>query len=51
MQSAILAYVEELGVLAEVGLCVEYLGVNKEQRLYMRWVEEMSELALRFKTE
>ncbi|CDW79904.1 mitochondrial glycoprotein [Stylonychia lemnae] len=30
-----------IGLRPEIGLCVEYLSWNKEQRLYMRWLKDM----------
>ena len=41
LQNELIAYLYTLGVRPEVGLAVEYLSWNKEQRLYMDWLKRM----------
>jgi hypothetical protein len=33
-------YLYSAGVRPEIGLCVEYLSWNKEQRMYMGWLRD-----------
>jgi len=37
----VLEFLYEAGVRPELGLAVEYLSWNKEQRLYMAWLRDM----------
>ena len=41
MQNSIVEYLYEVGVHPEIGICVEYLSWNKEQRIYMSWLSSM----------
>ena len=34
-------YIFSAGIRPEVGLCVEYLSWNKDQRLYMGWMRDL----------
>lgn len=34
-------YLYAMGLRPEIGLCIEYLSWNKEQRLYMAWLRDM----------
>jgi hypothetical protein len=34
-------YLYSSGLRPEIGLCVEYLSWNKEQRLYMAWLRDL----------
>jgi len=36
-----MSYIFSAGVRPEIGLCVEYLSWNKEQRLYMGWIRDL----------
>jgi hypothetical protein len=41
VQNAMIEYLYENGVRPELGLAVEYLSWNKEQRLYMAWLRDL----------
>ena len=41
LQNDLVAFLYECGVRPEIGLAVEYLSWNKEQRLYMKWLQSM----------
>jgi len=41
VQNSFVQYLYELGVRPEIGLAVEYLSWNKEQRLYMAWLKDL----------
>lgn len=41
LQRGIVEYLYSIGVRPEIGLCVEYLSWNKEQRLYMAWLRDL----------
>ena len=41
LQNALVAYLYSVGVRPEIGIAVEYLSWNKEQRLYMEWLKRM----------
>jgi hypothetical protein len=34
-------YLFSVGLRPEIGLCVEYLSWNKEQRLYLGWLRDI----------
>jgi len=34
-------YLFSAGLRPEIGLCVEYLSWNKEQRLYIAWLRDL----------
>jgi hypothetical protein len=40
MQSSIVEYLFSLGIRPELGMCIEYLSWNKEQRLYLAWLRD-----------
>ena len=42
VQDAMYAFLEERGVTAELGECLIQLSTDKEQRMYMDWLDEMS---------
>jgi len=41
VQAQMIEYLFSLGIKPEIGLCVEYLSWNKEQRLYMQWLRDI----------
>jgi hypothetical protein len=41
VQNSIVQFLYEAGVRPEIGLAVEYLSWNKEQRLYMKWLRDL----------
>ena len=41
LQANLMRYIFSAGVRPEIGLCVEYLSWNKEQRLYMGWMRDL----------
>ena len=41
VQNSLVEFLYESGVHPEIGLCVEYLSWNKEQRIYMSWLSSM----------
>jgi hypothetical protein len=41
VQNSIMEFLYEAGIRPELGLCVEYLSWNKEQRLYMAWLRDL----------
>lgn len=41
LQSSIIEFLYSAGINPEVGLCVEYLAFNKEQRMYMAWLRDL----------
>ena len=42
VQDAMYAFLEERGVTADLGECLIQLSTDKEQRMYMDWLDEMS---------
>jgi hypothetical protein len=40
LQAALVEYLFSLGIRPEIGVCIEYLSWNKEQRLYMGWLRD-----------
>jgi len=44
MQESLVEYLYAAGVRPELGLAVEYLALNKEHRLYLRWLRDLAEL-------
>jgi hypothetical protein len=36
-----MTYLFSLGISPQLGICVEYLSWNKEQRLYMGWMRDL----------
>ena len=42
VQNTMLEYLYECGLRPEIGIAVEYLSWNKEQRLYMAWLRDLS---------
>ena len=34
-------YLYSVGLRPEIGICVEYLSWNKEQRMYMSWLKKL----------
>jgi len=40
LQNSLVEYLYSAGVRPEIGLCVEYLSWNKEQRMYMGWLRD-----------
>ena len=43
VQNTLLEFLYEAGIRPELGLAVEYLSWNKEQRMYMKWLKELHE--------
>ena len=43
LQENFVEYVHAVGVRPEVALCVEFLSLNKEQRMYMRWLQRIKD--------
>jgi len=43
LQLSLIEHLYSLGVFPDIGLCVEYLSVNKEQRMYIQWMKNMKE--------
>ena len=41
IQTSFVEYLYECGLNPEIGLAVEYLSWNKEQRLYMAWLRDL----------
>ena len=41
LQNQMIEYLYSAGLRPEIGLCVEYLSWNKEQRLYMAWLRDL----------
>lgn len=41
LQNQMIEYLYSSGLRPEIGLCVEYLSWNKEQRLYMAWLRDL----------
>lgn len=41
IQGDIMRFLFTAGIRPELGLCVEYLSWNKEQRLYMGWMRDI----------
>lgn len=41
MQGAMVEYLYAAGLRPEIGLCVEYMSWNKEQRMYMAWLRDL----------
>jgi len=41
LQNSIIEYLFDCGIRPEIGLAVEYLSWNKEQRLYMAWLRDL----------
>ncbi len=41
LQGSLVEYLYACGLRPEIGLCVEYLSWNKEQRLYMAWLKSL----------
>lgn len=41
LQGDIMRFLFTAGIRPELGLCVEYLSWNKEQRLYMGWMRDI----------
>jgi hypothetical protein len=41
LQSALLALVEGLTIEAELFYHIEYLTINREQRLYLEWLQNV----------
>jgi hypothetical protein len=39
-----MVYLFSLGLSPNIGICVEYLSWNKEQRLYMGWIRDLYSL-------
>lgn len=51
MQKNLVEYLFSLGIRPEIGICVEYLSWNREQRLYMSWLRDIySQMFLEKKT-
>lgn len=41
LQAALVEYLFSLGIHPSLGICIEYLTWNKEQRLYMGWLRDI----------
>lgn len=41
IQGDIMRFLFTAGIRPELGICVEYLSWNKEQRLYMGWMRDI----------
>ena len=41
LQNSIIEYLYGVGIRPEIGICLEYLSWNKEQRLYMQWLRDL----------
>ena len=41
LQNELVGYLYSVGVRPEIGVVVEYLSWNKEQRLYMDWLKRL----------
>jgi hypothetical protein len=41
LQQSLVQYLFSVGVHPNIGLCVEYLTWNKEQRLYLQWLRDI----------
>ena len=41
VQSSFVEFLYETGVRPEIGLVVEYLSWNKEQRMYLAWLRDL----------
>ena len=41
VQDALVEYIYEVGVRPELGVVIEWLSWNKEQRLYMSWLKRL----------
>ena len=41
LQNELVSYLYTVGLRPEIGIAVEYLSWNKEQRLYMDWLKQM----------
>jgi hypothetical protein len=48
LQAALVEYLFSVGIHPSLGICLEYLSWNKEQRLYMGWLKDINSLL--FKT-
>ena len=41
LQNNMVEYLYSVGLRPEIGICVEYLSWNKEQRMYMSWLKKL----------
>jgi len=41
LQESLMEYYFGVGLRPEIGMCVEYLSWNKEQRMYMAWLRDL----------
>eukprot|EP01016_Furgasonia_blochmanni_P050984 TRINITY_DN7955_c0_g1_i3.p1 TRINITY_DN7955_c0_g1~~TRINITY_DN7955_c0_g1_i3.p1 ORF type:complete len:219 (+),score=73.62 TRINITY_DN7955_c0_g1_i3:65-721(+) len=45
VQTALLEYLKSFGVNEEVAVFIEHMSLDKEQRLYMRWLKQVANFA------